>query len=259
MNASQILALSSVDARDWARHSDDVELLTDVRDAATVDTAKPRRTLLAAIEFRLAALAHAEELDEAEPTRDDAAPLTVEQIASINDVPVEVVVARLAETKLVAEAPTVDVATCAQAFVAALRSGDAVLVAAMIGDVRRQDIAAATMADALVAAFAATAPTHAPRTERAPRTKPEVGTVTASPMAERFLLALQHGDTAPDGTVTLDSEAMTRAGFPASWRTASLWHITYGSARQAARRSGLEGEFRGGILSLRPISAAVAA
>lgn len=257
-DVATILALSSTDARDWARASNDAEALVAVRDAALADDSRPRRSLLAAIELRLATLARASaQAEEAgEVVRDDA-PLTIEQIAAINDVSVEVVAARLAETS--ATPSTEEIATCARAFVTALRTGDAVLVSAMIADVRRQDIHSDAMAAALVTAFESTNPVstvQAKRQARQPRTKP-VG--TASPMSERFLLALQVGDTAPDGTVTLDSEAMNRAGFPASWHTASLWHVTYGSARQAARRSGLEGEFRGGILTLRPTPEIVAA
>lgn len=247
MTSIQILALSSTDAREWARHATDRDLLVEVRDAAQADTEKPRRSLLAAIEYRLAKLATAALVDDEPVARDDAP--AEPHMAPVEDHKAD------AQAHKVKEAADADLATCALAFVRALTSGDVALVASMIDDVRRNTYGRDALASALVAAHVEARPVtvaRAPKAERAPR-GPALTPATSTPIAERFALAVSLGTTAEDGAIILDRDAMTRAGFPASWHTASLWHVSYGSARQAARRHGFEGEFRSGTLTLRPV------
>lgn len=236
MTCADILALSSTNAREWARAATDRDLLVEVRDAANADTDRPRRSLLAAIEFRLAALDAIQSEDD-EVARDDSPP-PAEEAPVVHD------------ARVVATEPDVDLTTCARAFVAALASGDVALVASMIDDVRRNAHDRMALAEALVSVrqdVAVVAPVAKPARVR---TVPTAGANT--PIAERFAQAASLGTTSDDGAIILDREAMTRAGFPASWHTASLWHVTYGSARQAARRHGFEGELRSGVLTLRP-------
>lgn len=148
-DVNTILALTVTDARDWARASDDAEHLVAVRDAALADTTRPRRSLLAAIELRLATIARASALaEEADEVVRDDAPLTIEQIAAINDVSVEVVSARLAET---VAAP--DTNACARAFITAMMTADNALMAAMIDDVRRNGVDSRTLAVAMTGAY----------------------------------------------------------------------------------------------------------
>lgn len=246
MTSTEILALTSTDAREWARHATDRDLLVEVRDAAQADSAKPRRSLLAAIEYRLAKLATAAPVDDEPVARDDA---PVDHMVNADDHKVD------APAPKANEAADADLSTCALAFVRALTSGDVALVASMIDDVRRNTYGRDALASALVAAHVEARPVavaQPPKAERAPR-GPALAPIAAAPIADRFVQAAALGVRADDGTITLDRDAMTRAGFPASWHTASLWHVSYGSARQAARRHGFEGEFRAGTLTLRPI------
>lgn len=203
-DVATILALSSTDARDWARASNDAEALVAVRDAALADDSRPRRSLLAAIELRLATLARASaQAEEAgEVVRDDAAPLTVEQIASINDVPVEVVSARLAET---VAAP--DTNACARAFITAMMTADNALMAAMIDDVRRNGVDSRTLAVAMTGAYHdIVTPLTQPRPAHVPKRTGTPGDHDAKPTTKlvdrvRQMLADDRVIRADDGSI----------------------------------------------------------
>lgn len=210
MTVDHILSLTSADARDWARHTDDRDLLVEVQVAAAADESRPRRTLLAAIEYRLSTLRSHD--DDEVVARNDLVAAEVEPVVVPTVEPVA----------------SVDHATCAAAFVAALRSGDAVLVAAMIADVRRDGGDDDAMASALVAAMAASVP--APARVRVATGTPKSTGVDVKGRISKVIEII--GGEGPEYHAT--PEQMVEAGFPASWiKHAAAWSMSNTAGRAA--------------------------